>query len=134
MQRIRGSAVIIGALVMSMLLVGIEGTAVGPLAAAADGPVVSVGDASGLERDSVTGSVFVPVFLSQPAAAPVTVSFFTVAGTATAAEDYVQWGTPSTPRTVTIPADSLQATINVPVLADGAVENDESFSVVISSV
>lgn len=99
-----------------------------------DGPVVSAGSSSGLERDEITGSVFVPVFLSRASSEPVVVSFHTEDGTATAGQDYVRWGSPDRPRTVTIPAGSLQTTVNVPVMADGDVESDESFSVVISSV
>jgi hypothetical protein len=95
---------------------------------------VSVGDQSGLERDSVTGSVFVPVTLSEPAVEPVVVRFYTVGGSATSGVDYSRWGTPAVPRSVTIPAGSLQTTVNVPVLADAVVEGDEEFSVVVSSV
>jgi uncharacterized repeat protein (TIGR01451 family) len=103
-------------------------------ATAEDLPAVSVGDQSGLERDSVTGSVFVPVTLSEPADEPVVVLFHTQGGSATSGVDYSRWGTPLLPRSVTIPAGSLQTTINVPVLADSLVEDDESFSVVLSSV
>ena len=98
------------------------------------GPVVSVGTAQGLERDNVTGSVFVPVFLAEANAAPTVVSFYTVDGTAIAGQDYTRWGTPTTPRTITIPTGQLQTFIAVPVLTDANVEGDESFSVVISSV
>ena len=97
-------------------------------------PVVSIGSASGLERDLVTGSVFVPVFLSKANDAPTVVSFYTVNGTATAGSDFARWGTPAKPRTITIPAGALQGTINVPVAADAVVEPDETFSVVLSSV
>lgn len=100
---------------------------------AATGPRVSVGDASGLERDTVSGSVFVPVFLSEAVAEPVVVSFHTVDGTAVAGSDYTRWGTPSAPRTVTIPAGSLQTTINVPVSTDSVQEADETFTIVIQS-
>jgi hypothetical protein len=98
------------------------------------GPVLSVSDSSGLERDSVTGSVFVPVTLSKASATPTVVSFYTVDGTAIAGQDYTRWGTPAVPRTVTLPAGVLQGTINVPVLADAAIEGDETFSVVVSGV
>jgi hypothetical protein len=78
--------------------------------------------------------VFVPVFLAEANAAPTVVSFYTVDGTAIAGQDYLRWGTPTNPRTITIPAGQLQGTINVPVLIDANIESDESFSVVISSV
>ena len=61
-------------------------------------PELLAGSASGLERDSATGSVFVPVFLSEAADEPTVVSFYTVDGTATAGVDYTRWGTPTTPR------------------------------------
>ena len=110
------------------------GVVAGQQAGAATGPRVSLGGASGLERDAVTGSVFVPVFLSEAAASPVVVSYYSVDGTAVAGSDYSRWGTPTSPRSVTVPAGSLQTTINVPVAADTAVEDDETFSIVIQSV
>ncbi len=102
-------------------------------ASAVDGPTLSVGDQSGLERDSVTGSVFVPITLSAPAAAPVVVSYWTVDGTAGAGVDYTRWGTPTNPRTVTIPTGAVQTQVNVPVLADNDTEPDETFSVVVTA-
>ncbi len=97
------------------------------------GAVLAAGSAEGLERDNVTGSVFVPVFLAEANTAPTVVSFYTVDGTAVAGQDYVTWGTPSNPRTITIPTGALQAIIAVPVLTDNNVEADESFGVVIVS-
>lgn len=124
--------VMVAALVTAMLAVGavVAGTGAG----AAAGPVVSLGDASGLERDTTTGSVFVPVFLSQPAAEPVVVTFFSTDGTAVAGVDFTRWGTPASPRSVTIPAGSLQTTINVPVAADSLVEADETFGITVAAV
>lgn len=122
------------ALGLALAALSVIGLAVAPGAVAQDAPVVSLGDASGLERDLVSGSVFVPVFLSHPADTNVVVSFHTVNGTATAGTDYQRWGTPTTPRTLTIPAGAQQSTINVPVLPDAVVEPDETFSVVISSI
>ena len=90
---------------------------------------MSVGDQSGLERDIVTGSVFVPITLSAPAAEPVVVSYWTADGTATAGVDYLRWGTPTNPRTVTIPTGAVQTQVNVPVLPDSDAEPDETFSV-----
>jgi len=109
--------------------------------------VVSVGDASGPERDDALGSVFVPVTLSTTATEPVTVTvtYCTVNDTAiyippedrTDVElfgDYQGRGTPDLPRTVTIPAGSLQTTISVAVNTDDEGEPDEQLSVVIASV
>ena len=88
-----GGRVVVAALVSALLAVGVV---VSRPVSAADGPTLSVGDQSGLERDLVTGSVFVPVYLSAPAAAPVVVSYWTVDGTATAGSDYMRWGTRAT--------------------------------------
>ena len=115
----------------ALLMVGIVA---GSPASAADGPTVSLGDQSGLERDTTTGSVFVPVYLSEPAAEPVVVSFHTADDSAVAGQDYTRWGTPGAPRTVTVPAGTLQSTINVPVLTDAEAEADETFTVTVSSV
>lgn len=101
---------------------------------AAEGPRVAVGDASGLERDDVTGSVFVPVYLSSPAPAPVVVSYYSVDGTAVAGSDYTRWGSPSSPRQITIPAGAVQTTINVPITPDSLIEADEDLTIVVQSV
>lgn len=122
------AAIVAVALLAALLVTAVSTAAPG---GAADGPTLSVGDQSGLERDEVSGSVFVPVTLSEPLAAPLVVSFHTLDGTAVAGTDYTRWGTPAVPRTVTIPAGSLQTTINVPVLPDSSVESDETFSVVV---
>ncbi len=116
-----------------------------PPVAAQDGPTVSVGDVSGLERDDTIGSVMVPVFLDRTATEPVVVSYYTVNDTAIYFPpedrvdpelfgDYQRRGTPEIPRTVSIPAGSLQTTINVAINVDDEVEPDEDFLVVISSV
>jgi hypothetical protein len=121
------------ATVMIAALLG-AGAIAGQQAGAATGPRVSLGSASGLERDTVTGSVFVPVFLSQPATEPVVVTFFSTDGTAVAGVDFTRWGTPASPRSVTIPAGALQTTINVPVAADSLVEGDETFGITVAAV
>jgi alpha-tubulin suppressor-like RCC1 family protein len=109
------------------LVVGI--VASGPVSAA-EGPTLSLGDQSGLERDAVNGSVFMPIYLSEPATEPVVVSYWTVDDTATAGADYLRWGTPTNPRTITIPTGATQTQVNVPVLADNETESDEMFSLV----
>ena len=115
------------ALVAAMMVIGVVSALP---ASAAGGPTLSVGDQSGLERDAVTGSVFVPIYLSAPATEPVVVSYYTVDGTAIAGLDYSRWGTPAHPRTVTIPTGAVQTQVNVPVLSDNETESDESFSLV----
>jgi hypothetical protein len=123
---------IVAALVTALLAVG--AVAAGTGAGAAAGPVVSLGDASGLERDSTTGSVFVPVYLSQASAEPVVVSFFSTDGSAVASVDYTRWGTPAAPRSVTVPAGALQTTINVPIAADALIEGEETFAITVAGV
>ena len=117
---------LVAALIATLLAIGLVASR--PVAAA-DGPALSVGDQSGLERDLVTGSVFVPITLSAPATESVLVSYWTADGTATAGVDYLRWGTPANPRTVTIPAGAVQTQVNVPVLTDNDTEPDETFTV-----
>jgi alpha-tubulin suppressor-like RCC1 family protein len=104
------------------------------VASAADPVEVHVGTSQALEPDGGARGLFVPVHLSAPSEVPIVVSFHTVDDTALAGTDYTRWGTPASPRSVTIPAGSIQTTINVPVLADEEVEPDEQFDVVLDSV
>ncbi len=105
-----------------------------------DVPVVRVADAEVLEPASGQSGVFVPVMLDAPATENVTVRFFTTSGSAAGGNapgvgvDFRNWGSVSSPRSVTIPAGSTQATINVPVYADGVSESNETFTVTIASV
>ncbi len=132
-------------LLAGMALLAPIGWSVSSEAGAANGPRVSIGDQSGLERDEVIGSVFMPVTLSEAATEPVIVSYYTVNDTAVYIPpedrddpeifgDYQRRGTPEEPRSVTVPAGALQTTINIPVNIDDEVEDDEQFSVVIASV
>ena len=107
MPRAATRAIVTGVLVALLA----TGAFLAPKVGAVDGPRVSVGDASGLERDSTTGSVFVPIYLSQAAADPVVVTYYSSDGTALAGSDYSRWGTPAAPRTVTVPA-GVSATAN----------------------
>jgi hypothetical protein len=103
-------------------------------------PVVRIADAEVLEPASGQSAAFVPVMLDAPATENVTVRYYTVAGSAVggnapgAGIDFRNWGSVASPRSVTIPAGSTSATINVPVFADGEAESNKSFSVVIASV
>jgi hypothetical protein len=101
---------------------------------AASPPVVSVGSVSALEATSLSQGAFVPLTLSRPADEPVVVRYHTIDGTATAGIDYTPLGTAAAPRTVTIPAGSVQTSINLTVRADAAIEDDETFHVVITDV
>lgn len=123
--------VTLSALLAALLATGLV---VAAPVSAAPGVVVSIGDQSGLERDSVNGSVFMPVYLSEPAPEPVVVAFYTTDGTATAGEDYVRWGTPANPRTITIPTGQLQGQINTFVLTDDQSEPEQTFTVTLASV
>ncbi len=87
------------------------------------GHVDSTEGASSEERD-----VAFFVTLSASHAQPVSVQYTTVAGTATADEDFV-----SQSGTVTIPAGLTHAAIVVTVLGDDVVEADESFALQLSS-
>lgn len=142
---IRGRRATAVALATAVVALFCTAVATSTIASAADGPTVSMGNQSGLERDNPYGSVFMPVTLSAAATEPVVVSYYTVNQTAiyippedrTDPEifgDYQRRGTPEIPRSVTIPAGQLQGTINVLVNIDDEIETDETFDVVISSV
>ncbi len=80
------------------------------------------------EGDSGSKNLAVNVTLSNPTVQTVTVDFVTANGTATAGTDYV-----ATSGTLTIPAGSASATINVPITGDTTVEPNETFSVTLSN-
>ncbi|WP_283613812.1 Calx-beta domain-containing protein [Mycolicibacterium poriferae] len=92
-------------------------------------PTVSVGDASAAEGDSDSTTLTFTVTLSEPAGEPVTVSYSTANGTATAAgADY----TP-TVGTLTFAAGETVKTVNVAVTGDTMVELDEQFTLNLSA-
>ncbi|MCU1496175.1 MAG: outer rane adhesin like protein [Acidimicrobiales bacterium] len=103
-------------------------------------PRITISDAQVLEPDpgSPTVGVMVPVAMSSPAATTLTVSYYTVNGTATGAAgktaDYQTWGTPATPRTVTMAAGSNWVAISPPIVADTISEPNEFFEIHIVSV
>ena len=66
--------------------------------AAANGPVVSIGDAETLEPDSNYRGVLLPITLSKPAESLVTVSYYTADGSAVEGDDYYRNGSPANPR------------------------------------
>ncbi|MGI9597580.1 MAG: Calx-beta domain-containing protein, partial [Acidimicrobiales bacterium] len=92
---------------------------------------VDVGDQTIVEGDSpTTVQVSVPLTLSQPAVAPITVLVDTVDGSAVSADgDYVA----VTSQLVTFPIGSSSQSVLVTVNGDDDVEPDETFSVVASS-
>ena len=104
--------------------------AVVTLSSALGTPSVSVGDVQVVERlDGTPATAAFPVTLAAPAAAPVSVTFATVDGTATvAAGDYT-----ARSGTLTIPAGELGVTVPVSVTSDGGTEAAEVFRLTLSA-
>ncbi|MCU1497620.1 MAG: endoglucanase, partial [Acidimicrobiales bacterium] len=102
-------------------------------------PGVYVGQVEYVEPESGNANLrapAIPVTLTTASAAPVTIWYHTVDGTAVAdgrEGDYVRWGTPASPRSITIPAGQTTGHIQPPVLDDDLVEDTETFGVVIST-
>lgn len=94
-----------------------------------DGTVVSIASAEGVEGDAgATTPLRFAVTLSAPQPEAVTVNFGTVDGTARAGLDYV-----AAAGTVTLAPGETQTAVTVDVTGDLLDENDESFTVVLSS-
>jgi CSLREA domain-containing protein len=91
-------------------------------------PSLSIADSSVLESPSSNRTMIFTVTLSALSGQPVTVSYATANGSATAPADYLS-GTGS----VTIPAGSLSGTISVTVKGDNLTEGNETFSVGLSN-
>ncbi len=87
-------------------------------------PTISIDDASITEGDSGTSQLTFTVKLSQAASGPVTLSYSTANGTATAGSDF---GALS--GTLTFAAGETTKTITVPITGDTAVEANETFTV-----
>jgi hypothetical protein len=85
-------------------------------------PTLSIDDAMVAEGDAGTTAAVVTARLSQPSALPVTASFATANGTATAGSDYQ-----AASGTLSFPPGTLTRTVSVNVLGDAAVEPDETF-------
>lgn len=97
-------------------------------AAGATLPTLRIADARAVEGDAGDGGVLAfTVSLSEASGAPVTVSYHTADGTAQAGSDYT-----GASGTFTIAAGETEATIQVPLIGDDAVEADERFSVVLT--
>jgi hypothetical protein len=91
-------------------------------------PHLFVGPASITEGNAGTVSLNVPIWLSEPPAAPVSVDFATVDGTAVGGVDYA-----SASGSRTIPAGTVNATATVLVNGDTLDEDNETFDVVLSN-
>jgi hypothetical protein len=90
-------------------------------------PSVSVGDASVTEGNAGTTPLSFPVTLSAASSQPVTVTYATADGTATAPADYA-----AANGTLTFNPGETSKTIAVAVAADVAIEPDETMSITLS--
>jgi hypothetical protein len=90
-------------------------------------PSASIGDASGLEGNAGTTTLSFEVTLTAASRQTVSVAYETADGTAAAAGDYA-----AATGTLTFTPGETTKTISIGVVADTAVEQDETFSVVIS--
>jgi hypothetical protein len=91
-------------------------------------PSLSVNDVSILEGSGGTTTAVFNVTLSAASSQAVTVDYSTGNGTAVAPGDYTTSG-----GTLTIPASTMSATIQVPIVSDTTPEPTETFSLVLSS-
>jgi len=92
-------------------------------------PTVSVADVSKSEGNSGTSNMVFTVTLSAATTSGVTLNYATSDGTATAGSDYV-----AATGSVTIPAGSTSATINVAITGDTSIESDETFTLNLSNL
>lgn len=92
-----------------------------------DPPVVSVGDAGAAEGDEGTATVDVPLTLSGPSHAPVSVHYELVAGSAQPGDDFVA----ASGEAAFAPGETT-TTVPVELVGDVTDENDETFQVVLS--
>ena len=90
-------------------------------------PSASIGDSSVTEGNAGTTTMSFPVTLSAASAQPVSVTYATADGTATAPSDYA-----TASGTLTFNPGETSKTIPVVVVADTAIEQDEVFSITIS--
>lgn len=91
-------------------------------------PTLTIADASAIEADSFARAMTFTVTLSAASASDVSVAYATASGTATEATDYA-----AASGTLTIPAGSTSATFDVSVTGDITIEEDETFTVSLSS-
>ena len=112
-------------------------------ASPASGASASLGDASLVEGDAGNRSLKFPVTLSEPAPVPVSVTYSVSSGSAScgaitggvAANPYTDcWNLNGTTKTLSIPAGSVERSIQEPVFSDTAYEGNETFLVQIVSV
>ncbi|MBL8792484.1 MAG: cellulose binding domain-containing protein [Planctomycetia bacterium] len=87
-------------------------------------PTLSIGNASVTEGNTGNTNANFTVTLSAPAASPVTVTYSTLPGTATAGGDYL-----ASSGTLTFAPGELTKTVSVAVVGDTQFEADETFQV-----
>ena len=92
-----------------------------------DAPGLAIGDVYAREGQGGSVSAAFTVRLFPPGGAPVTVDYASADGTASAGSDYT-----AVAGTLTFAAGETVGTIPVPVLADGALEGPETFTVILS--
>lgn len=95
-----------------------------------DKPTLSIGDAQVVEGSTGTTDAVFTVSLNAAISTPVTFSYSTANGTATAGSDYAAASSVA----VTIPPLTSSVTISIPVNGDNLFELDETFSVVLSDI
>ncbi len=91
-------------------------------------PGISLSNATVTEGNAGTAAAVFTATLSAPVSQPVTVTYTTSAGTATAGSDFVQ-----TAGTITFPANSTTQTISVLVNGDALAESNETFNVTLTN-
>ncbi|MHA0287848.1 Calx-beta domain-containing protein [Mycobacterium sp. C3-094] len=91
-------------------------------------PRLSVADAAVVESNSGTKNLVFTVTLDKPSTTPVTVSYATAQGTATAGTDFT-----ARSGTLTFAAGVTSQQISVPVIGDTTVEQNETFTLTLSN-
>ena len=91
-------------------------------------PSLSIGDASAVETDSVNRTMQFTVSMTNVRANAVSVDYTAAGDTATAGSDFT-----AANGTLSIPAGSLSATIDITILPDNVIEADERLVVTLSN-
>ncbi len=91
-------------------------------------PSLSVFDCAAVEGDAGTTPCAFPVVLSAPSARAVSVSYATVAGTASAGSDFIPVSA-----ALTFPPGATSAAVPVAIVGDAAAEADEGFDLVLTA-
>ncbi|WP_339384464.1 DVUA0089 family protein [Oscillatoria sp. FACHB-1407] len=116
------------ALLKGILASSLSGQQLGGGGGGSSGPTISTSNVSVSERDTGVTQAVVDVTLSAASTTPVTVSYQTVAATATASADF----TPVSGTLTFAPGETAKA-IAIDIINDTVDELDETFSLVLSS-